>query len=579
MEMFFVTAALLAIDPAGLKGAVLRGLPGAMREEWLLALRQLIPASTAWRRVPLGIPDSRLLGGLDLAASLKAGRPVSEAGVLAESHGGFLVLPMAERLEAQMVARIGAVLDHEELRVERDGLKLAMPLQVAILALDEGLEPEEKLPEALADRLAFHLYCDPTIIRLKAPAMPDPREITAARARLAKIIVADDVLRGFCAAALALGIESLRAPLLAVRCARAIAALNAHAEVTRDDAALAARLILAPRARQIPQTESPEAAPEEAQQQPEQEADTPARQQETTLEDVILAAAQAALPADILAGLGEAARDKARQMTAAGRAGVLRRSAMRGRPTGSRPAALRAGVRLALVETLRAAAPWQQIRRRERPQHAPLVHVRREDIRVRRYKQRSETTTIFLVDASGSAALHRLAEAKGAVELLLADCYVRRDRVAVIAFRGRGAEVLLEPTHSLVRAKRSLAALPGGGGTPLASGLDAGLVLAEAARRRGQMPVLVTLTDGRANVARDGTGGRSVAEAEALTAARQMKLSGFSSLLIDTAPRAQAFARSLAEAMGARYVPLPFADASRMSAAVRQAAEQQGPGR
>jgi magnesium chelatase subunit D len=124
--------------------------------------------------------------------------------------------------------------------------------------------------------------------------------------------------------------------------------------------------------------------------------------------------------------------------------------------------------------------------------------------------------------------LHRLAEAKGAVELLLADCYVRRDRVAVIAFRGRGAEVLLEPTHSLVRAKRSLAALPGGGGTPLSAGIAAGFAMAEASRKRGQTPVIVALTDGRANVARDG--------------------------------------------MGARYVPLPFADAARMSAAVRDAA-------
>jgi magnesium chelatase subunit D len=92
---------------------------------------------------------------------------------------------------------------------------------------------------------------------------------------------------------------------------------------------------------------------------------------------------------------------------------------------------------------------------------------------VSRFKQRRETTTIFVVDASGSAALHRLAEAKGAVELLLADCYVRRDRVAMLAFRGKGAELMLPPTRSLVRAKRSLAGLPGGGGTPLAAGMDA----------------------------------------------------------------------------------------------------------
>jgi magnesium chelatase subunit D len=156
--------------------------------------------------------------------------------------------------------------------------------------------------------------------------------------------------------------------------------------------------------------------------------------------------------------------------------------------------------------------------------------------------------------------------------MLLSDCYVRRDRVAVIAFRGRGAEVLLEPTHSLVRAKRSLAALPGGGGTPLASGIAAGFAMAEASRKRGQTPVIVALTDGRANVTRDGIGGRATAESQALEIARLFKLSGIASLLIDTAPRPQPFSRDLALAMGARYVPLPFADAAGMSAAVRGAA-------
>ena len=115
-----------------------------------------------------------------------------------------------------------------------------------------------------------------------------------------------------------------------------------------------------------------------------------------------------------------------------------------------------------------------------------------------------ETTTIFVVDASGSAALHRLAEAKGAVELLLADCYIRRDQVALIAFRGSAAELLLPPTRSLARAKRSLAGLPGGGGTPLAAGLDAAFALSDSIRRKGQTPTVIVLTDGRANIARDG---------------------------------------------------------------------------
>ena len=225
-----------------------------------------------------------------------------------------------------------------------------------------------------------------------------------------------------------------------------------------------------------------------------------------------------------------------------------------------------------MIETLRAAAPWQTVRRRE-AQAAGLaadgrVRIRRGDFHVWRFKQRSETTTVFVVDASGSAALHRLAEAKGAVELLLADCYVRRDSVAVIAFRGQGAEVLLPPTRSLVRAKRSLAGLPGGGGTPLACGIDAALALAAAVRARGATPVIVLLTDGRANIARDGSPGRERAAADASVSARRLQLEGFAALLLDTSPQPQDAARQLADAMGARYLPLPHAGAATLSQAI-----------
>lgn len=570
--MAFQVAALLAVDPTGLGGAVLRGPADPLRDEWLEALRKMMPQAAPWRRVPIGTADNRLLGGLDLAASLSSGRPIAQRGLLAESDGGAVILPMAERVEDQTIARIAAVLDQGAINVAREGIAFAEETRFAVIALDEGASEEEQVAEALSDRLAFHVSIPPYAMKRATSAMPQRDDIQAARQQVAEVRIPKDLPQAFCAAALALGILSLRAPVFALRCARAAAALAGRAEVAPEDAALAAQLVLAPRARQLPEAPAEEQPPAPEQQQQENtSADQSQSQDQPSLEDLVLAAAQASLPPSLLARLGVAARQMARQAAQAGKSGMMRRSAQCGRPIGARPAAWRAGLRLALVETLRVAAPWQEYRRREKPHHAALVHIRREDVRIRRYKQNSETTTIFLVDASGSAALHRLAEAKGAVELLLADCYVRRDRVAVIAFRGRGAEVLLEPTHSLVRAKRSLASLPGGGGTPLSAGIAAGYAMAEASRKRGQTPVIVALTDGRANVARDGMGGRAMAEAEALDVARLFKASGISSLLIDTAPRPQPFSRDLASAMGARYVPLPFADAARMSAAVRHA--------
>ena len=164
--------------------------------------------------------------------------------------------------------------------------------------------------------------------------------------------------------------------------------------------------------------------------------------------------------------------------------------------------------------------------------------------------------------------MHRLAEAKGAVELLLADCYIRRDQVALIAFRANAAELLLPPTRSLARAKRSLAGLPGGGGTPLAAGLDAAFVLSDSIRRKGQTPTVIVLTDGRANIARDGGQGRPRAEDDAMSAARQLRGAGIAAVLVDTSPRPGISGEAIAKEMGARYLPLPHADAVTLSKAV-----------
>jgi magnesium chelatase subunit D len=226
----------------------------------------------------------------------------------------------------------------------------------------------------------------------------------------------------------------------------------------------------------------------------------------------------------------------------------------------------RRGERLNLVETLRAATPWQMLRG-GRPfdsaegDDAGRVQVRSEDFRLRRFVRRSQSTTIVVVDASGSAAFQRLAEAKGAVELLLARAYVSRARVALIAFRGKAAELLLPPTRSLTRAKRRLADLPGGGGTPLAAGMDMALALAKAERAQERTPILVFLTDGQANIGLDGAPGRPAAEADAMAASVRVRQAGVAAAWLDTSPRPRPGGDRFAKAMGAAYRPLPYANA------------------
>jgi magnesium chelatase subunit D len=178
--------------------------------------------------------------------------------------------------------------------------------------------------------------------------------------------------------------------------------------------------------------------------------------------------------------------------------------------------------RLNVLETLRAAAPWQRLRGRM-GQGDGRVRIDPSDFRVTRHQQRTRTLTIFAVDASGSSALNRLAEAKGAVELLLADCYVRR------------------------------------------------------AQRRGETPTVVMLTDGRANVGNNGMGGREAAHADALRASRQLRQSQLAVLFVDTSPRPNPLAQALASAMDARYIPLPFASAAALSTIVTAANSGRAP--
>ncbi len=568
-----LAATLFAVDPAALGGVCLRARAGPVRDAWLAHLRGTLPPGTPMRRVPLHVADERLLGGLDLAATLRAGRSGAERGLLAETDGGVVLLAMGERVSAATAARVTAVLDAGEVVLERDGLARRFPCRVGMVVLDEGETDEERPAAALLERCAFLLDLE-TVGRPDSPQGPQATRIAAARALLPEVETGDPAIQSLAVTAAALGIGSIRAVLLSVRAARAAAALEGRTAVTPADVMTAARLVLGPRATIIPSGE-PEASEDDAG-DPEAESETPEGENDTPstdapLDDVVLQAAKAAIPAGLLAALQSAIRTP-RGTAAAGRAGAPKQAQRRGRPIGVRPGPLAAGARLNVVATLRAAAPWQAIRRRETPSAVARVLVRASDFRITQFQQRSESTAIFVVDASGSAALQRLGEAKGAVELLLADCYVRRDQVALLAFRGATATLLLPPTGSLVRAKRSLAGLAGGGGTPLASAIDQAAELAGSVRRRGQTPFIVMLTDGRGNIARDGTPGRARATADALTAARQLRAGGYATLLIDTSANPQPGGRELAAEMGARYLPLPYADSSTLSQAVRAAA-------
>lgn len=506
MDVAAIAAGLFAGDPSGFGGIVLRGDTPA-RDALVAQLIESLGGRA--RKLPRSIDVEALDGGLDLAATLAAGAPVLQQGMLARCD--VMIVAMAERLDPAVAARLGQAMDSGD---------------IALVLLDDGVDDEHVSP-SLAERCAFWVdMAPPTQALLAGSDIVDPVPVIAATAA-------------------AFGVGSARAQLFAVRAARRL-----------GDVQLAAQIVLGPRATHLPP--QPDAAQHEAAQQP---GDSSNQDAVGPLEDRVIEAVRASLPADVIAVIGTKRRGKG----GAG-AGEKRRSMQRGRALASRAGTPRGGKRLALVDTLRAAAPWQRLRRTG---DDTRVDVRKSDLRIKRFEDRAEAVTIFAVDASGSAAAARLGEAKGAVELLLAEAYVKRTQVALVAFRGEGAELLLPPTRSLTRARRALADLPGGGGTPLASGIDAARELAEAVKAKGRTPFVVLLTDGRGNVAHNGSGGRAQAMIDAESAAKRLAYSGIASVCIDTASRPRPEAATLAAAMGGRYLPLPQAGAAAIGAAVK----------
>lgn len=545
-----LAAALFLHDPLRFGGIVLRGF-GPARDQLVSQLVAALGATRPVSKLPINADIEQLVGGIDLPATLASGRRTLRPGLLERLRGGVAVVPMAERIEPPMAAQLAQAVDRGEL---------------ALVLLDDGLEPDEAPPAALMERAAFH--CDLAGADTLDFSLPKLATVSAARAP------STDQRKALAGSAAALGIDSIRPILFAEQAARHHAAQRGSAAIEAGDLEAAARLVLAPRATRMPAQQdeaAPHPPPEPAPDEGGESSAPPPLPEDLPLEDLLLAAAAASIPPHVLDLMQQGALREGRGQ--AGRSGQKQKSARRGRPLGSRPGMPGQGRRLALVDTLRAAAPWQGLRRSMAGgEDTGRLHIRTGDLHIRRFEQRREGLTIFAVDASGSSALARLAEAKGAVELMLAQAHVKRSQVALIAFRKTGAEVLLAPTRSLTRARRALGAMPGGGGTPLAAGLKEALLMADSAHKRGLTPTIAFLTDGKANVAMDGTADRPRAAAEVEQWARAIAVAGYLSIVIDIAPRPREEAAALAAALRGTYLALPQARSAAMVEAIEAVA-------
>lgn len=582
-------AQVMAVGGADIGGLWLTARAGGIRDLYLDHVRTIMPGPFV--RLPPGASAGTLCGRLDIAETTARERIVWAPGMLAAADGGVLVIPMAERLEPSAAAIIADVMDtrsSHSLRPGNQAGSAAMPASFVVIALDEAIEPEEAPPSVLSDRLGLHVSLDGIAWQTVAGAiMPAP---PAPNLSWRKVAMDNKVIEQLSAIAMAGGQASLRSLLHLATVARILAALAGRAEVLAEDAVTALRLCLGirlvsgePQGRQEPppprQADSPDAG------EPSANPDTDG--EEASAPPASLGELLAAVEYGSIDGLSLAVSERAaRKAGRAGKAGGTAKNARRGRPYAASRNAPFPDARPDIIGTLRAAAPWQVIRARlKRLQDNRLASpaepsasqgrllIRKDDFRYQRLRHPKPSTAIFVVDASGSTALERLGETKGAIEQLLARCYIRRDEVSLIAFRGKAAEVLMQPTRSLVAAKRKLSALPGGGATPLAAGLEKGLELALAVRRRGHTPVIVVMTDGSGNVALDGSADRALAGRQTEQLAKLYRANGLTTICIDIARRPREAVTSLAALLGAELHVLRQADSARMSTLVNASME------
>jgi len=576
---------LLAVNPA-LAGVAIAAPVGSGKSTLARAFAALLPAGTPFVELPVGATEDSVLGGLDLEATLAAGRRVIARGLLARAHGGVLYADGLNLLDERAIAHLISALSDGVVRVERDGLSEVHPARFLLVGTYDPVEGEVR--RGLLDRIGLIVPLLPQtgereraeVVRrnLAHPPNGDAEDETTmlramiadAREHLPTVHIAEEQMQALVQTALSLGVEGNRADVFAVQAALAKAALDGREAVDDDDLKLAVRLVLLPRATRMPAQEAPEQREREttphAQGDQPGDPNTPAPAQ-ATLEELLLEAAAVDLPAGLL-DLPFAGK---RRSHGGSRGAAL--SSRRGRFVRAVAGDPR-GQRIALLPTLIAAAPWQKVRRAKRNVGARL-DIRREDIRVKRFRDKAGTLYIFVVDASGSMAINRMREAKGAVVRLLQDAYVHRDQVGLIAFRGQQAQVLLEPSQSVERAKRALDVLPTGGGTPLASALLAAWRMAQQARARGIAQVtLVLMTDGRGNVplraAQTAPPSRAEIQAELQQIATCIRAEGIQAVVIDTQVNylSQGEAARLASWLGGRYVYLPNAKAAQIAMTV-----------
>jgi len=593
---------LLAVDPS-LGGVVIPSAVGSGKSTLARAFADILPEGTPFVDLPLNVTEDRLIGGVDLEATLATGQRVVQHGVLSRAHKGVLYVDSLSLLDSSAVSHIMDAMSRGVVLVEREGLSEVHPADFMLVGTYDPSDGEVRM--GLLDRIGIIVpFATQNDYRARKKIVSivlgirdaeDTQDelrmlrglIEAAREQLSHVSMTKEQIKGLIQTAISLGVEGNRVDIFTIRCAIASAALAQRTEVDDEDLKLAVKLVLVPRATRMPEREAteeemqaPDEPPEEEAPETEDEnappdepdADADEEQEETPdmIEELMMDALETELPDNIL-NISLASKKKAKSGS---RGEALNNR--RGRFVRAQEGEMKSG-KVALIPTLISAAPWQKTRKAEKEKKGiktGALVINKEDVKIKKFRDKSGTLFIFMVDASGSMALNRMRQAKGAVASLLQNAYVHRDQVALISFRGKQAQVLLPPSQSVDRAKRELDVLPTGGGTPLASALITAWETAKQARTKGISQIMfVLITDGRGNIplaaAYDPTAEKAPKEElekEIEAIALTIQADGVASIVVDTQMNylSRGEAPKLAQKLGGRYFYLPNAKAEQI---------------